>query len=155
MIKIKFLKKLIQQKLNFKEIKITRLSKNFKTLSKYIIFFIPELISLILILIKIKPDVVQVNSTPHFKALIAACLIKIPTIWILEDANLPPIVRYIFKIFNFIFKPNILVTSSIVSKYYLNHFLFNKKLRKIYAPVSLKKFNHKNYNFKKINKKKN
>ena len=54
MIKIKFLKKLIQQKLNFKEIKITRLSKNFKTLSKYIIFFIPELISLILILIKIK-----------------------------------------------------------------------------------------------------
>ena len=149
-----FKKKLIQQKLNFKEIKITRLSKDFKTLSKYIIFFIPELISLILILIKIRPDVVQVNSTPHFKALIAACVIKIPTIWVLEDANLPPIVKYIFKILNFVFKPNILVTSSIVSKYYLNHCKFNKKLRKIYAPVSLKKFNPKNYNFKKINRKK-
>ena len=80
-------------------------------------------------------------------------MIKIPTIWILEDANLPPIVRYIFKILNFIFRPNILVTSSIVSKYYLNHNKFNKKLRKIYAPVSLKNLIPKIITLKKLTEK--
>jgi len=149
-----FKKKLIENKLNYEEIKITRLSKEFKTLIKYIIFFIPELIRLISILIKLKPDLVQVNSTPHFKALIASSLIRIPTIWVLEDANLPPIIKITFKILKNIFKPNILVTSSVVRNYYLNKYKFNKKLRKIYAPVSLKFFNVRRYKNKKFNKKK-
>lgn len=149
-----FKKKLKENKLYFKEIKITRLTKDFNTLLNYIVFFIPELVSLLIYLNKVKPDIVQVNSTPHFKALIAASILKIPTIWVLEDSNLPLIIKLIFKILNKIFRPNLLVTSNIVRDYYLNKKKFSNNLRKIYAPVSLKVFNPQKYKIKKFNIKK-
>ena len=146
-----FKRKLIQNSLNFKEIKITRLSKHKKTLIKYLFFFIPELISLILNLKKLNADIVQVNSTPHFKALLASSILRIPTIWVLEDSNLPYQVKIIFNLLFFIFKPKIIVTSQIVKKYYLKNQKFSKKIRKIYAPASIKEFNYKKFKNKKIN----
>lgn len=145
-----FKRRLIQDSLNYKEIKITRLSKHKKTLIKYIIFFIPELISLILNLKKLNADIVQVNSTPHFKALLASAILRIPTIWVLEDSNLPFLVKIVFKLLFLMFKPNIIVTSQVVKKYYLKNQKFKKNIRKIYAPVSIKEFNYKKFKNKKI-----
>ena len=151
-----FIGKLKYDSLKYKQIKITRLSKDFKTLVKYVIFFIPELISLMMLLKKYKPDVVQVNSTPHFKALIASSLLNLKTIWVLEDCNLPKPIIMTFKILNYIFQPKIIVTSNSVRDYYLKNFQFNENLRKIYAPVSttifnLKKFKKKIFDKKNIN----
>ncbi len=145
-----FKRRLIQDSLNYKEIKITRLSKHKKTFIKYIIFFIPELISLILNLKKLNADIVQVNSTPHFKALLASAILRIPTIWVLEDSNLPFQVKIVFKLLFLMFKPNIIVTSQVVKKYYLKNQRFKKNIRKIYAPVSIKEFNYKEFKNKKI-----
>ena len=147
-----FTNKLKNDFLEYKEIKITRLSKDFKTLIKYILFFIPELISLILLLKEYKPDVVQVNSTPHFKALIASSLLNIKTIWVLEDCNLPKPIIIIFKILYYFFKPKIIVTSNSVRDYYLKSFRFNKDVRKIYAPVSPIIFNLNKFKKKKFDK---
>lgn len=149
-----FKRKLNKTSLKYKEISITRLSKHTKTLIKYLIFFFPELLCLIIHLKKLNADLVQVNSTPHFKALIASSILRIPTLWVLEDCNLPKSIKIAFKILYFFFKPKIIVTSEVVKNYYLKNYKLNKNLRKIYAPVSTKEFNLNKYKKKIFNKKK-
>ena len=151
---IVFKKKLKKNLLKFKEIKITRLSKEIKTLIKYIIFFLPELFFLMNFLKKNRPDMVQVNSTPHFKALIASSLLGIPTVWVIEDCNLPKPIIFIFKVLYLILKPKIIVTSNSVKNYYLKDYRFNKNLRKIFAPISTKLYDYKIFKKKKFNKNK-
>ena len=91
-----FKKKLIEEKIKFHELAITRLSLKPNFLIKYLIFSFYEIIKLIFFFKKQNYDLIQANSTPQFKGIIAAYILRIKTVWIIEDSYFPSIVVFFF-----------------------------------------------------------
>lgn len=150
-----FKKKLKLYGLNYDEKNLTRLSINFNTLIKYIIFFIYEVVIIRNYLKKKNFDSLQVNSTSQFKGIIASLFLKIDCIWVIEDTNLGIITKYLFLTLAKCSKCKIIYTSRAVKNYYLKNQKINNIKKEIFAPVDPKIFNFKR-KFKKLNfKKKN
>ena len=138
-----FKKKLINENIKFYELNITRLSLKISFLVKYVFLFIYEIILLINFFKKKNYDLIQANSTPQFKAVIAALILKKKTIWVLEDSYFPKIVVFFFNLLAKLSNCKIIYTSDRVKKFYFkNENKFKNKKKEIFAPVDFNRFNY-------------
>ena len=85
-----FKKKLIEEKIKFHELGITRLSLKPNFLIKYLIFSFMKLLSYFQ---KQNYDLIQANSTHSLKVLLLLYF-RIKTAWIIEDSYFPSIVVF-------------------------------------------------------------
>jgi glycosyltransferase involved in cell wall biosynthesis len=137
-----FKKKLLENKIKFHELTITRLSLKINFLFKYIFLFFYEIFILIKFFKHNKYDLIQANSTSQFKAVIAAFLLKLKIVWVIEDSYFPFIIVFIFKQLAKISNCKIIYTSERVYDFYFkNEKKINNSIKEIFAPVDYFKFN--------------
>ena len=137
-----FKKKLIEEKIKFHELAITRLSLKPNFLIKYLIFSFYEIIMLIFFFKKHNYDLIQANSTPQFKGIIAAYILRIKTVWIIEDSYFPSIIVFLFRFLSKLTNCKIIYTSQKVYDFYFaNKKILDNKIKEIFAPVDTNKFN--------------
>lgn len=137
-----FKKKLILSNIKFHELKITRLSLKINFLLKYFLLFFYEIIMLVNFFKKQKYDLIQANSTPQFKAVIAAFLLRLKIVWIIEDSYFPSIIVFFFRFFSRLTNCKIIYTSERVHDFYFKgKKKLNNSTKEIFAPVDFHKFN--------------
>lgn len=137
-----FKKKLIQENIKFHELAITRLSLKPIFLIRYLIFSFFEIIKLIIFFKKQNYDLIQANSTPQFKAVIAAFILRIKIVWIIEDSYFPSIIVFLFRVLVKITNCKIIYTSQRVYDFYFkDKKILNNKIKEIFAPVDMIRFN--------------
>ena len=137
-----FKKKLIQKNIKFHELSITRLSLKPIFLIKYIIFFFYEIIKLIVFFKKQKYDLIQANSTPQFKAVIAAFVLRLKIVWVIEDSYFPSIIVFLFRFLSKLTNCKIIYTSQRVYDFYFKEKkILKNQIKEIFAPVDMIKFN--------------
>ena len=78
-------------------IRLHPLTKNILGLTSYILWFIPEIISLVRLMKTQSPDLIHINGSWQFKGLISGVICGIPVIWHLNDTYQPSIIRGVFK----------------------------------------------------------
>ena len=139
-------------KLDYKLLTINKISKNKFLAFKYIIFFFYEIFILIHYFSKEKFDIVHVSGGAwQIKAIIAAKLCGIPSIWHINDTYMPLIIKKIFYFFSSF--PKAYIFASEKSKDYYSE-LINKKIPFYVVPatVDTKKFSPEIFPFLKNNK---
>ncbi len=137
-----FKKKLLSKGLKFHELNITRLSLKISFLLKYFLFFFYEIIILMIFFKKNKYQLIQANSTPQFKAVIAGFLIGLKVVWVIEDSYFPKIIVLIFRALAKITNCKIVYTSQRVYDFYFkDRKILKNDLSEIFAPVDLILFN--------------
>jgi glycosyltransferase involved in cell wall biosynthesis len=137
-----FKKKLLENKIKFHELTITRLSLKINFLFKYIFLFFYEIFILINFFQQNKYDLIQANSTSQFKAVIAAFLLKLKIVWVIEDSYFPFIIVFIFKQLSKLTNCKIIYTSQRVYDFYFKNKKNIKNSKKeIFAPIDFLKFN--------------
>ena len=120
---------------------LTRLSLKPSFLIKYFIFFFYEIIKLAIFFKKQKYDLIQANSTPQFKAVIAAFILRLEIVWIIEDSYFPSIIVLIFRFLSNLTNCKIIYTSQRVYNFYFKEKkVLNNKIKEIFAPVDMTKF---------------
>ncbi len=144
-----FKQKLIKNNLNFYQLNLTRLSLKPLFLIRYIVLFFYEIYLLVNFFKKKKYDIIQANSTPQFKAIIASIILKLNSVWVIEDSYFPKIIVYLFRIFARISNCKIIYTSERVYNFYFKDKpnLKNHKAE-IFAPINTYIFD-KNIKFSK------
>ena len=126
----------------FEAIRLHRLTKDTTHLLKYILFFIPEIYSLIRIINKHNIDVVHANGSWQIKGMIAAKFTKAKAVWHLNDMHQPKFVKMIFNVIAKIFADGFIVASDRTRQFYLQDSpLENIPAMEIQAPVNVEKFN--------------
>ena len=136
-----FKKKLIENKIKFHELSITRLSLKINFLLKYIFLFFYEIFMLVNFFKKNKYDLIQANSTPQFKAVIDAFILKIKIVWVIEDSYFPFFIVFFFKQLSKLTNCKIIYTSQRVYDFYFKDKKDIKNLKKeIFAPINFLKF---------------
>ena len=137
-----FKKKLLSKGLKFHELNITRLSLKISFLIKYFLFFFYEIIILMIFFKKKKYQLIQANSTPQFKAVIAGFLIGLKVVWVIEDSYFPKLIVLIFRALAKITNCKIVYTSKRVYDFYFkDRKRLKNDLSEIFAPVDLILFN--------------
>ena len=144
-----FKEKLIKNNLNFYQLNLTRLSLKPLFLIRYVILFFYEIYLLANFFKKKKYDIVQANSTPQFKAIIACTILKLNSVWVIEDSYFPKIIVFLFRLIARISNCKIVYTSKRVYNFYFKDkpSLKNHKVE-IFAPINTSKFD-KNVKFSK------
>ena len=112
-----FKNKLLEKNKIF-ELNITRLSLKPSFLIKYILFFFYEIILLVNFFKRQKYDLIQANCTPQFKAVIAAFILRLKIIWVIEDSYFPLIIVFIFRFLAKLTGCKIIYTSQRVYDFY-------------------------------------
>lgn len=137
-----FKKKLLSKGLKFHELNITRLSLKISFLIKYFLFFFYEIVILMIFFKKKKYQLIQANSTPQFKAVIAGFLIGLKVVWVIEDSYFPKLIVLIFRALAKITNCKIVYTSQRVYDFYFkDRKRLKNDLSEIFAPVDLILFN--------------
>jgi len=144
-----FKQKLIKNNFNFYQVNLTRLSLKPLFLIRYIVLFFYEIYLLIIFFKKKKYDIIQANSTPQFKAIIVCIILKLNSVWVIEDSYFPKIIVFLFRLFARISNCKIIYTSERVYNFYFKDksILKNYKVE-IFAPINTFKFD-KNIEFSK------
>jgi len=138
----KFKKELNNSNIKCKGIDIIRLSLEPRIFFRYLITFFRDIIRLYSIIKNGNYDLVQINGTPQYKGVIASKLAGIPIVWIIEDTQMPFIIRNATRILARYFASGIIVTGKSVYDYYIKKSIIkNKKNIEIHAPVDTKVFN--------------
>ena len=132
-----FKQKLIKNNLNFYQLNLTRLSLKPLFLIRYIVLFFYEIYLLVNFFKKKKYDIIQANSTPQFKAIIACIILKLNSVWVIEDSYFPKIIVSLFRLFARISNCKIIYTSERVYNFYFKDrpVLKNHKVE-IFAPIN-------------------
>jgi len=137
-----FKNKLLEKKIKFFELNITRLSLKPSFLIKYILFFFYEIILLVNFFKRQKYDLIQANCTPQFKAVIAAFILRLKIIWVIEDSYFPLIIVFIFRFLAKLTGCKIIYTSQRVYDFYFKGKKpLKNQLKEIFAPVDTNEFN--------------
>ena len=137
-----FKKKLLESKIKFYELNITRLSLRLNFLIKYIFLFFYEIFILVKFFKKNKYDLIQANSTPQYKAVLAAFLLNLKVVWVIEDSYFPFIIVFFFKLLAKITNCKIIYTSNRVYNFYFKKDKnLKNKMKEIFAPVDFYRFN--------------
>lgn len=124
---------------------ITRLSKEKKTLAKYILFFPFEIMRYCYFFHKHGFDLIHVNGSFQFKVAIAAKLVRIPVIWHLNDTQMDAIVKKICIVLAQYCASGFIVTGKRVYDYYIRGTTLEEKpYYEIQAPVDTSLFDPKN-----------
>ena len=138
----KFKKELNNSNIKCKGIDIIRLSLEPRIFFRYLVTFFRDIIRLYSIIKNGNYDLVQINGTPQYKGVIASKLAGIPIVWIIEDTQMPFIIRNATRILARYFASGIIVTGKSVYDYYIKKSIIkNKKNIEIHAPVDTKVFN--------------
>ena len=124
----------------FEKLNITRLSKHWLTLVRYIIRFPLELTILTLYLKRNNADIVHLNGCYQFKSVLASIFARKKIIWHLNDTNTYYFLKKIFFLLSY-FVDGFIVAGERVRKYYLNNIdLRDRPIQEIHAPVDVNKF---------------
>lgn len=94
----KYVQSLERLNLNYKEVGLHPMTKDPWGALLYLAFFVPEIISLIRLMRKEKPDVVHCNGSWQIKGVIASKLAGIPAYWHMNDTYQPQFVEGLFKL---------------------------------------------------------
>ncbi len=125
--------------IEFKSVKLHKLSKSPMEFFKWLLFFIPETVKLIKIIKESKADIVHTNASWQWKGVIAGKLAGKKLVWHLNDTKIPFYIKAVFKLL--IKKVDgIIVAGSKVREYYLKNFKIFKPVFEIQAPVDTKRF---------------
>lgn len=98
--------------LEINSIPIHLLSKNFSELLKFIIFFIPDIISIAIQIKKFDPQLVYCNGAQCIKGAIIARLMGKRVVWHMHDTFKPKPLLYLFKLVKSLFGIKYFVASS-------------------------------------------
>ena len=135
-----FLDFITKHKIKYVKLNITRLSKHWLTLVKYILLFPIELTVLTLYLKKNRADIVHLNGSYQFKSVLASIFARKKIIWHLNDTNTNYLIKKTFDLLSY-YVDGFIVAGERVKKYYLNDInLRNRPVQEIHAPVDIKKF---------------
>lgn len=131
--------------LEYERINLTPIKSKLLKMIKYLFYFIPEIIIIKKTASIIKPHIIQCNGASQIKGLIVAKLLKIPTVWFLNDTRTPNIVKLLFQFLIRVTNPNIIANSTRVKEYYLGKNRNSRKsIRIIQSPVDDKYFSLNN-----------
>jgi len=131
-----FIKWLKAKRMNYIQLKLTKLSKSPVKILKWAINLVPEIVRLKKIFKEVNPDIIHCNGSWQFKGVIAGKLAKKKVIWHLNDSKIPFLVRVIFRrinknIYNYIF------AGDKVKDYYTKYIKHKRHEKVIYAPVNM------------------
>lgn len=136
-----FKESLVKDNVSFLQIPLHRLTKERKSLIKYIITFWKEVFDIKRIIKSENIDIVHANGAWQIKGIIAAGLSKVPSVWHMNDSYQPGPVEKLFTLFSG--KANFYIyAASKTKKYYQS---VSPKIQKhpyalIQAPVDTNKF---------------
>ena len=129
-----------EHNIRFDKLNITRLSKHWFTLIKYVLLFPIELTVLTLYLKKNYADIVHLNGSYQFKSVLASIFARKKIIWHLNDTNTNYVIKKIFDLLSY-YVDGFIVAGERVKTYYLNDInLRDRPVQEIHAPVDIKKF---------------
>jgi glycosyltransferase involved in cell wall biosynthesis len=89
-------KYLSQKKIPYTRVPLGVLSKNIPALLRYSLTFIPDLIRLLILIQKIKPDLVYCNGSQQIKGVLAAATLGNKVLWHMHDTNQPRVLVRLF-----------------------------------------------------------
>ena len=139
-----------KNKVNFKKLKLTRLTFQKKYLFLYLIRFFLEIFVLYKFLKKENPDVVHINGSNQFKSFLAAYLSKKKIAWHLNNQREVKLVKIVFDFLKKIKFVSFIVASQKAKDYFIPNLSKKILVTEIHAPIIGSKFKKtKNY---KLNK---
>ncbi len=143
----RFYNNLSQKGIDIFRINLHRLTKDKKHLINFIIFFIPEIVTLYQFLKKDDIDIVHCNNSWQFKGVIAGKLARKKVVWHLHETSTPFIINIILKFLATYFVDAFIVAGNRVKNYYLSgRRLSVKPIIEIQSPVDTFKFDPKKAN---------
>ena len=130
-----FQKKLLDGKVDYLKVKITKITKSKAELFKYFFFFPIEIIRLYRVFILKTPDVVHVSGGIwQIKGVLAAKLARKKVVWHLNDTSMPLFLRCFFSILSPL--PDAYIFASYKTKNYYKKFILSRKFSCVIpAPV--------------------
>ena len=136
-----FKKKLDNLNLDYYQLSLSHLTRHIPHLLRYLLLFIPEVILLTLHLRKQRYDLLLCNGSWQVKGVLAAKLSGTPSLWHMNDSQMPKAIHLLFKIFSRL--PNGFMFASQKSKDYyssLNPLILEKVNMVIQSPIDIEKF---------------
>lgn len=142
----KFEKKLEDSRINYRKIKLHRLTKDLSHLLKYIFFFFTEVHKIYRALKEGQFDIVHVSGGVwQIKGAIAGTLAGVKVLWHLNDTQSPYLLRFLFKRILQRLANGFIVSSQEVKKYYSNCFgNTDKPIFLVRPPVDVGELNPNN-----------
>lgn len=120
---------------------ITRLSLQKRILLRYVLRFVPEVLSLRRLFRTERFDLVHVNGAYQFKVAIAARLSKTPVVWHLNDTYAPSLLKAVFVAVAKRCADGFIVAGQRVREYYLSGTRMERlPCEEVHAPVNLEVF---------------
>lgn len=98
----KYVQSLKDLDLDFREVVLHPMTTDLKGSILYLIFFIPEIISLARLISKEKPDIVHCNGSWQVKGVIAAKIIGVPSLWHMNDTYQWRFVEILFRLLSWL-----------------------------------------------------
>lgn len=139
-----FYNKLTERNIQTRLLGLHRLTKQKSHLIKYVIFFIPELLSLYKRFKKERVDIVHCNGSWQIKGVIAGRLAGIKVAWHLNDTAMPTFINIVFNFLALHFCDAFITAGERVREYYLSDKKLSKKpIVEIQAPVNTSVFDPK------------
>jgi len=136
-----FLRKLYAIDVVAKRLSLHRLTKEKKHLIKFVLLFIPEIISLYKLFEKEGVDIVDCNNSWQFKGVIAGRLARKKVVWHLHETATPFFINIIFKFLARNFADAFITAGERARSYYLSDGRLSRKLiLEIQAPVDTSVF---------------
>ena len=140
----RFSQELLKSGIKYTSLDITRLTKEKKVLARYIFTFFSDILRLYSFFKRHKFDLVQVNGTPQYKGALAAKMAGIPVVWVIEDTEMPLIIKKTCRIIAKYCAAGIIITGKKVYDYYIRGSMLEGKLcAEIHAPVDTNIFDPK------------
>jgi glycosyltransferase involved in cell wall biosynthesis len=96
----------------WRALRLHRLTKHAAHLAGYVLFFVPEVLALRSIMRAARPDLVHCNGSWQVKGMIAAHLAGVRRVWHMNDSFMPAMVRPMFDLVYRLCPPDGLVLSS-------------------------------------------
>ncbi len=135
----KFKKLLKEYRIEYRAIRLNKLSKNIVGFLRWKITFISQVIRLKRLIKKENPEIVHCNASWQWKGVIAGKLAGKKVVWHLNDTKIPFYIKIVFKFLQK-FVDGFIVEGRKVKEYYLRNFKIDKPIIEIQAPVDTGKF---------------
>ena len=139
-----------RNKINFKKLKLTRLTLQKKFLFLYVLRFFLEIFILYKFLKKEKPDLVHINGSYQFKSFLAAYLNRKKIVWHLNNQYEIKLVKIVFDFLKKLRPLSFIVASQKAKNFFIPNISKDILVTEIHAPIVSSNFKKKrNYNLKK------
>jgi len=138
----RFQQLLTEADIPFRAIRIHRITKDWKHLMKFLLFFIPELLRVKRIIKEYKADVVHANGAWQIKSIIASKLAGVNSVWHLNDTYMPGYILWLMKLVAGLFSDRFIGSSIRTREFYGPHLAADKRdMQIVLPPVDVADFN--------------